>query len=285
MRWCTLCVILHLEALEEVENKEIVMRLATKIQNLLFSAVSDTQAVPQTTPAPAPQTTPAPIVTSTGYNYPVPEIPYLSDRSVPQLPHPHQNLFPLYTEPHPPTAQAVRVEGEEDVDAVVVAASVAGYWNESCKNGAAQTNLLHLLKRVVDKYFCHFLTFFMCCMYEIQVLNFEKWGIFYYNAICMFSVLFSNLSHQFWRSYSIEVLTDKFLSGHFDTLDVTHASNLQTKVIFYASQQWHVQHLIDMMRILGIKRKYHSVVTCNQLWLCVKYESIRNATANVIEIK
>ena len=53
----------------------------------------------------------------------------------------------------------------------------------------------------------------------------------------MFSVLFSNLSHQFWRSYSIEVLTDKFLSGHFDTLDVTHASNLQTKVIFYASQQ------------------------------------------------
>ena len=29
----------------------------------------------QTTPAPAPQTTPAPVVTSTGYNYPVPENP------------------------------------------------------------------------------------------------------------------------------------------------------------------------------------------------------------------
>ena len=47
-------------------------------------------------------------------------------------------------EPHPPAAQVARVEGEEDVDADVVAVSVAGYWNESCKNGAAQTNFLLL---------------------------------------------------------------------------------------------------------------------------------------------
>ena len=89
--------------MEEAENKEIVMRLATKIQNLLFSAVSDTQAVPQTTPAPAPQTTPAPIVTSTGYNYPVPENPLpIRPVSTTAAPPPPEPLPTLYGAP-PPT--------------------------------------------------------------------------------------------------------------------------------------------------------------------------------------
>lgn len=88
--------------MEEVENKEIVMRLATKIQNLLFSAVSDTQAVPQTTPAPAPQTTPAPIVTSTGYNYPVPENPLpIRPVSTTAAPPPPEPLPTLYGAPPP----------------------------------------------------------------------------------------------------------------------------------------------------------------------------------------
>lgn len=190
MRWCTLCVILHLEALEEAENKETVLPVwpHQNSKSFIFQLSLIPKPYPKLPQLPPHKPLQPPSWPQRVTITPSPKIPYLSDRSVPQLPHPHQNLFPLYTEPHPPTAQAVRVEGEEDVDAVVVAASVAGYWNESCKNGAAQTNLLHLLKRVVDKYFCHFLTFFMCCMYEIQVLNFEKWGIFYYNAICMFSV-------------------------------------------------------------------------------------------------
>ena len=58
---CTLCVILHLAS----ENKEIVLQQQSYASALgmensnsfIFSAVSDTQAVPQTTPAPAPQTT------------------------------------------------------------------------------------------------------------------------------------------------------------------------------------------------------------------------------------
>ena len=66
------------------------------LNSFIFSAVSDTQAVPQTTPAPAPQTTPAPIVTSTGYNYPVPENP-LPIRPVsttaPPPPEPRPTLY------------------------------------------------------------------------------------------------------------------------------------------------------------------------------------------------
>ena len=187
MRWCTLCVILHLEALEEAENKEIVLRVwpHQNSKSFIFQLSlipKPYPKLPQLPPHKPPQPPSWPQrVTIT----PSPKIPYLSDPSVPQLPHPHQNPFPLYTEPHPPTAQAVRVEGEEDVDAVVVAASVAGYWNESCKNGAAQTNFLLLLKRVVDKYFCHFLTFScaVCMKYKFWILKNETFfSIFYYYA-------------------------------------------------------------------------------------------------------
>ena len=64
--------------------------------SFIFSAVSDTQAVPQTTPAPAPQTTPAPIVTSTGYNYPVPENPLPIRPVSTTAPPPPEPLPPHY---------------------------------------------------------------------------------------------------------------------------------------------------------------------------------------------
>ena len=51
----------------------IVVVIAESHINFI-SAQSEAQAVPQTTPAPAPQTTPLPVVTSTGYNYPVPDV-------------------------------------------------------------------------------------------------------------------------------------------------------------------------------------------------------------------
>ena len=90
------------------ENKEIVLQQQEclrhekfKFFSSYFSAVSDTQAVPQTTPAPAPQTTPAPIVTSTGYNYPVPENPLPIRPVSTTAPPPPEPLPTLYGAPPP----------------------------------------------------------------------------------------------------------------------------------------------------------------------------------------
>ena len=118
--------------------------------------------------------------------------------------------------------------------------------------------IFYFYKRVVDKYFCHFLTFSLCCMYEIQVLNFEKWVI-----LCIHVLMFSHSlltsvtreSHQFSKSYSIEVLTDKFLSCHFDTLDVTHTS---LQVIcklkwFFMQANNDVQHLTSGRVVIKAK--------------------------------
>ena len=110
-----LCIIFH-----RAENKEIVLLVSFQPSLILKPCPKPPQLPPHKPPPPpsSPQR-----ATTT----PCPKIPYPSDPSAPQRPHPHPNLSPPFTEPHPPTALAARVEGEEVADAVAVAVSVAGY--------------------------------------------------------------------------------------------------------------------------------------------------------------